>query len=188
MVSTCVGYAGGTTPDPTYYNISDYTETVDVTYDPSRISYPELLDVFWANHSPTHPSYSTQYKSIIFYYSEEQHQQALESKARQEQTLGKQLYTEIRPAGDFYLAEDYHQKFYLRQIPEFAAEFEAIYPSLADFVASTATTRVNAYMGGCGTAEGFSKELASLGLSPASQERLVRLTAHNLSGPVCPVT
>lgn len=187
MVSTRVGYAGGTTPDPTYYSISDYTETVDVTYDPSRITYQELLDVFWANHSPQYPPYSTQYKSIIFYYNEEQHQQALESKARQEQAIGKQLYTEIRPAGAFYLAEDYHQKYYLRTVPEFAAEYEAIYPSLDDFVNSTAATRVNAYLGGGGTAEGLAKELKSLGLSPTSQDRLVKLASYHLGVVVCPV-
>jgi methionine-S-sulfoxide reductase len=109
-----VGYAGGTTPDPTYRTMGDHTETVQIDYDPSVISYDELLAEFWASHRPTRPAASRQYASIIFFGSETEREAAEASKRALESTVGR-LYTEIAPLTRFHLAEDYHQHYYAKK-------------------------------------------------------------------------
>jgi peptide-methionine (S)-S-oxide reductase len=184
-VSTRVGYAGGTTPDPTYYNIGDNTETVEVVYDPSVISYEDLLSAFWNGHSPTTRWYSQQYASLILYYNDKQKALAEASRDRLQAETGSTIYTEIVPA-NFHPAEDYHQKFYLRGSPELAGEYRAIYPDETDFTNSTATARVNGYVAGFGTPETLQKELDDLGLSPAGKDELLKLAEHGLTA-ACPV-
>ena len=169
---TRVGYAGGAKRNPTYRNLGDHTETIQIDYDPSKITYEELLEVFWSSHDPSRPAGSRQYMSIIFYESEAQKRLAEETRDREAARLGK-VYTEIRPAGQFYLAEDYHQKYYLRNTPELMAEFEAMYPDDADFVNSTAVARVNGYVGGNGAQEQLQSEAEALGLSPEGQQWLL---------------
>ena len=114
MVRTRVGYAGGAKANPTYYALGDHAETIQIDYDPTRISYEELLNVFWESHNPTSPSWSRQYMSAIFYHNEEQQRLAQDTKARQEAKLGTKIYTEIVPYTQFYLAEDYHQKYHAK--------------------------------------------------------------------------
>lgn len=123
IVSTTVGYMGGNLQNPTYEDVcSDTTghaEVVQVEYDPSKISYGELLDVFWNNHDPTTlnrqgPDIGTQYRSVIFYHTPEQEKQAKQSKESLE-TSGrykKNVVTAIVPATEFYKAENYHQQYY----------------------------------------------------------------------------
>jgi peptide-methionine (S)-S-oxide reductase len=118
--------------------------------------------------------------SALFYHNEAQQAQALETKARQEagrrgKFLGRKIYTEILPAGPFYRAEDYHQKYLLQKRAELIQEYRAIYPNFADLVDSTAATRVNGYVGGYGTLAALERELDSLGLSPAGREKLHRM-------------
>jgi peptide-methionine (S)-S-oxide reductase len=180
-----VGYAGGTSTNPTYLNLDGHTETVQIDYDPTQISYEELLDVFWNSHDATVPAYSQQYKSIIFYHDEAQRMLAIQSKQREEARLGKEVYTEIIPFSEFYLAEAYHQKYYLQQVPELKADFVAIYPDTNDFINSTAAARVNGYVGGCGISETLQKELASYGLSSIGNKKLLEY-APALSG-ICPL-
>jgi peptide-methionine (S)-S-oxide reductase len=151
------------------------------------ISYRELLEVFWYSHNPTVMPWSEQYKSIIFYHNDAQKALAEETKAALETRLARKVYTEIVPAGAFYLAEDYHQKYYLRQVPQLEAEFLLKYPDINDFVNSTAAARVNGYLGGFGTTEDLDKELASLGLSPESQELIRALAKQGLTS-ACPVS
>lgn len=190
MVRTRVGYAGGTKDNPTYYNLGDHAETVQLEYDPAKVSYNELLDVFWRSHAPDIEPFSRQYASIIFYHDEEQKRLAEESKAREEAKLKGKVYTEILPYTNFYLAEYYHQKYYLQQIDELMREYRAIYPSWEDFVNSTAVARVNGYIGGGGTCEALKAELDSFGLSPTGKQRLVDEVCPSGQrdiGSVCPV-
>ncbi len=122
VISTQVGYAGGHTESPSYGDVcSDTTghaEAVEVTFDPSKVSYQELLKVFWENHDPTTlnrqgPDYGSQYRSVIFYYSEQQRDEAMASKQALEMsgTLKRPIVTEIIPAGRFWRAEEYHQQY-----------------------------------------------------------------------------
>ena len=173
MVRTRVGYGGGTSENPTYHRLGDHAETIQIEYDPTLVSYQELLDVFWAGHDPTRPSLSQQYASIIFYHDDEQERLARVSKEHQEAQYGRKVYTEIVPATTFYLAEDYHQKYRLQQSSEFMSEFEAIYPDHADFVNSTAAARVNGYLGGHGALADLQEEIDDLGLSPEARQRLL---------------
>jgi peptide-methionine (S)-S-oxide reductase len=170
-VRTRVGYAGGSTPDPTYRSIGDHSETIQIDYDPTQITYSELLEVFWNSHNPRGPSISRQYASIIFYHDEGQQQLAEQSIAERTAAAGK-LWTELLPAGDFYWAEDYHQKYQLRGQRDLLAELTQIYPNPQDFANSTAAARLNGYLGRNGSLEQLEAEIDSLGLSEAAQQRL----------------
>ena len=186
MIGTRVGYAGGTKDNPSYYNLGDHSETIQIAYDPSKISLNELLDVFWDSHNPTVQSWSRQYMSIVFYHNEEQRDLAVSSKQHEEVKLGRKIATEIIPFSEFYLAEDYHQKYYLRQEPDLLKEFHAIYPAIEDFIFSTAVARVNGYIGGYGTLETLKENLSSLGLSEAGRSRLLEIADRGLA-PGCAV-
>lgn len=122
VMSTAVGYAGGTTENPTYEDVcTDHTghaEVVQVEFDPAQISYRQLLDVFWANHDPTTrnrqgPDVGTQYRSVIFYHSPQQKTEAEDSRNALEKSgkFKRPIVTQIEPAGKFYPAEDYHQRY-----------------------------------------------------------------------------
>jgi peptide-methionine (S)-S-oxide reductase len=177
VVRTRVGYAGGSKLDPTYYDLANHSETVQIDYDPTQISYEELLDVFWSSHTPTARPWSRQYASIIFYHNQEQKRLAEASRDREADRRGSPIYTEIIPFTEFYLAEAYHQKYRLQQAPDLLAELRAIYPADDEFVNSTAVARVNGYLGGHGTLTGLQAEIDDLGLSPAAQEKLLELVS-----------
>jgi peptide-methionine (S)-S-oxide reductase len=179
VIRTRVGYAGGDKENPTYHSLGNHAETIQIDYDPARISYAELLDLFWASHSPTARPFSTQYASIIFYHDEEQKRLAEESLEREAARRGAPIYTVIRPLTQFYLAEDYHQKYRLRQDRVLLGEFQSIYPDPADLIASTASARVNGYLGGNGSLAQLQREIDDLGVSPAAIERLLeRMSAR----------
>ena len=95
MIRTRVGYAGGSTNNPTYYNLGNHSETIQIDYDTTRISYEELLEVFWDNQNPTTQPWSRQYMSIIFYHNEDQRSVALASLQRKEASLGQEILTEV---------------------------------------------------------------------------------------------
>ncbi len=129
VVSTAVGYAGGTTPNPTYKEVcsgrTGHTEAVLVAYDPAQISYEQLLKAFWEGHNPTHGmrqgnDVGTQYRSAIYWDGEDQQAAALASAESYGEALkaaGKDaITTEIAAAGPFYYAEDSHQQ-YLHKVP-----------------------------------------------------------------------
>jgi peptide-methionine (S)-S-oxide reductase len=120
--ATSVGYTGGAFDNPTYEDVcSDQTghaEAVQVEYDPSRVSYEQLLDVFWSNHNPTTPNrqgpdIGSQYRSAIFYHTPEQKEAAEKSKEHLEKTgrFRNPIVTEVTPAQTFWKAEDYHQQY-----------------------------------------------------------------------------
>jgi methionine-S-sulfoxide reductase len=175
VIRTRSGYSGGTTENPTYEHIGDHSETVQIDYDPTRISYEELLEIFWNSHNPAAEPWSKQYRSAIFYHNEEQKRLALESKAREEARIEQPIHTAIIPASEFYLAEDYHQKFYLQLQSNLMAEFHAMYPDFSDFINSTAAARVNGYIRGYGAAEALQTDLNNLGLSPDGSEKLLEI-------------
>ena len=124
--------------------------------------------------------------SIVFYHNDEQRQIAISSKEREEARLGRSIVTEITSFSGFYLAEDYHQKYYLRQEPHLVKELSAIYPDISDFIYSTSVARVNGYAGGYGTLPTLEKELNSLGLSTLGRNRLLEIADRGLI-PGCPL-
>jgi len=130
VYSTAVGYVGGHTPNPTYKEVctgmTGHTEGVLVVFDPKQVTYDDLLKVFWENHDPTQGmrqgnDIGTQYRSGIYYYSDEQKRAAETSREAYQQRLTAVGYgsitTEILPAPQFYYAEDYHQQ-YLAKNPD----------------------------------------------------------------------
>jgi peptide-methionine (S)-S-oxide reductase len=122
VTDAAVGYAGGTKENPTYEDVctdeTGHAEVVQVEFDPVRVSYEKLLDVFWTNHNPTTlnrqgPDVGRQYRSVIFYHSPEQKRAAEESKAALEKSgrFRQAIVTQIEPAPKFYRAEEYHQRY-----------------------------------------------------------------------------
>jgi peptide-methionine (S)-S-oxide reductase len=130
VIDTAVGYMGGTTENPTYEMVctgkTGHAEVVDVTFNPEIISYKELVAFFWTIHNPTSlnfqgPDHGTQYRTAIFYHDDEQRQQAEASKAAlaASETFSLPIVTEITPAGPFWRAEEYHQKYFAKRKPDF---------------------------------------------------------------------
>ncbi len=172
-----MGYAGGQKKKPDYHNLGDHTEAVQVDYDPRRISYERLLEIFWNSHTPTSRNWSTQYKNAIFYHDEKQRQAGEDTRATLAQKTGRTLHTGVVPLRSFNLAENYHQKYLLKQRSDLTAEMARIYPLNRDFIASTAVARLNGYLGGNGSNAQLAREIDSLGLSAASR-RVLESLAH----------
>ncbi len=122
VVDAAVGYMGGTLGSPTYHDVcadrTGHAEAVQVTFDPARVSYEKLLDVFWQVHDPTQlnrqgPDHGRQYRSEIFFHSPEQEAAARASKAKLQASnlFSRPIVTEITPASTFWRAEEYHQRY-----------------------------------------------------------------------------
>jgi methionine-S-sulfoxide reductase len=173
VVRTRVGYAGGTLENPTYHRLGDHTETLQIDYDPGRISYEKLLELFWSEHDPTSRAWSTQYKAAVFYHDDEQKRQAEESRERLAAKLKRRVFTEVIPFSRFYPAEAYHQKYYLRQNRRLLQELQRYYPQDAELMNSTAAARVNGYLGRFGTAEELKAEIDRIGLSEEAKRELL---------------
>jgi peptide-methionine (S)-S-oxide reductase len=123
VTKTEVGFEGGTLENPTYREVcfrrTGHAEVVEVTYDPERVSYEELLDVFWGKHNPTHRNrqgldFGSQYRSVVFFHDEEQRETAERSKAALDASgrYHKPVATVIEPAQTFYPADEHHQQYY----------------------------------------------------------------------------
>ena len=159
--------------------MADHTETIQIVYDPAKISYGELLDIFWQSHKPGRRPWSSQYKAVIFYHNEEQKRLALESRDQVAVTLEGKVYTEVTPFTAFYLAEDYHQKYRLQQQRDLFQEFRAMYPNMEDLVNSTAAARVNGYLDGHGDVQEIEAQVGGFGLSPQGANKLVDMVKRS---------
>ena len=125
--STQVGYSDGATKNPTYEDVctdtTGHAEAVEVDYDPQEVSYEELLKIFWNNHNPTTlnrqgPDIGKQYRSAVFFHTAEQKKVAMEMKEKfnpiAREKFQRDIVTEIKPASDFYRAEEYHQQYFAK--------------------------------------------------------------------------
>jgi methionine-S-sulfoxide reductase len=182
-----VGYAGGTSKDPSYHALGDHSEAVQIDFDPSRISYKELLDIFWKSHDPTRGSWSLQYRNAIFYHNELQRKAAMETRDQRASETDGRIATAIEPYSGFTLAEDYHQKHSLRLFPEIMMEFRAMFPDMKSLINSTAVTRVNGYLGGYGSCNSLKEEIENFGLSPRTKETLTSVVCGRKASVTCPV-
>lgn len=124
VISTAVGYMGGSTNNPTYKDVctdkTGHAEVVLIEYDPSKIPYENLLDIFWSIHDPTQlnrqgPDVGAQYRSVIFFYNNKQKEKAMKSKREQSEKYKNPIVTEIIKASEFYKAEEYHQKYLMKR-------------------------------------------------------------------------
>jgi len=122
VTSATSGYAGGTTENPTYQDVcsdtTSHAEVVEVDFDPAKVSYEYLLDLFWRNHNPTTrnrqgPDFGSQYRSVVFYHSPEQKTAAETKRAELDKSgrFPRPIVTQIEPAPTFYRAEEYHQQY-----------------------------------------------------------------------------
>jgi peptide-methionine (S)-S-oxide reductase len=124
VTATRVGYTGGHTDGPSYYDVcsgtTGHAEAVEVEFDPEQVSYEQLLDLFWRSHNPTQgnrqgPDVGSQYRSAVYFHSPGQEEAAVASRARVQTQLSNTITTEIVPAGEFFEAEDYHQQYFEKQ-------------------------------------------------------------------------
>ncbi|MCB9877466.1 MAG: peptide-methionine (S)-S-oxide reductase [Planctomycetes bacterium] len=176
MLRTRVGYCGGQKQNPTYRDLGDHAETIEIDFDPKRITYERLLEVFWSSHNACRSPWSRQYMSAIFYHDAEQLAAVHRTRLRCVDTPDA-IKTAIVPYEKFWLAEDYHQKYRLRHEPELAAELKARYGGdERAFVVSTAAARMNGWLDGYGDEAQLEREIGRLGLGDDAIARLRRHT------------
>ena len=168
--------------NPDYSNLGDHTETVQVDFDPQRISYSQLLDIFWSSHDPTDHTWMRQYMNAIFYHNEKQRELAMASLAAEQKKIDGKVRSQVLPVQKFYLAEDYHQKYLLNRRSDLVREMTRIYPNKKDLVDSTAAARLNGYVGGNGSPDQLDREIDGLGLSPAGRQTLTELVHRKGKG------
>lgn len=129
--------------NPTYRNLGDHTECFQVDFDPETVSYEDLLQLVWEIHDPTRPAHKTQYESLILAHDDHQLSAARESMARLQFATGRRIVTRIERLDRFWMAENYHQKYYLRNDPVLMRRFVERCESEDDFVNSTEAARAN---------------------------------------------
>lgn len=154
VLRTRVGYSGGTQSAPDYHDLKDHCETVHIQFDPSVISYAQLLRTFWENHDHSTPI-KKQYKSGIFYNDEAQKAEATASLKEVEEKEGKdhaKVQTVIEPATLFYIAELYHQKYFLQCNSKLFAELQkqGVYHRIEDITSDRMSASLNGILGGHG--------------------------------------
>ncbi|XP_032683034.1 peptide methionine sulfoxide reductase isoform X2 [Odontomachus brunneus] len=185
VIRTCVGYAGGTKESPTYRNMGDHTEVIDIEYNPELVSYSYLLDLFWNNHEyGLTTKIKRQYMSLVLYHDEEQRSLAAKSQDLKQREVGKVFVTEIRKFTKFYAAEDYHQKYRLQQHPWLLESTNLTIPETLR--ASPLAAKLNGYIAGAGSLEQFRQELPRLGLNEKAAQYVTKHIIENQgSGLYC---
>lgn len=164
-----MGYTGGRHPNPSYHDLGDHTEALQVDFDPEQITYEALMECFWEGRDHDRRAFSVQYRSAVWFADEAQEASARERAAR----IGTRVTTAIEPLGTFTLAEGYHQKYRLRREPKLVEELVARYGSDEAMVASTAAARINGYLGSYASDREVQALLPLLELSEASAQRLL---------------
>ncbi|XP_042882036.1 peptide methionine sulfoxide reductase-like [Penaeus japonicus] len=179
VIRTRVGYAGGSKVNPSYHSLGDHTETVDVDYDPSQTNYSNLLKVFWKNHNPT-SNCTRQYMSAIFYHDEEQKRLAEETMKEEQKNHGTPITTAIAPMKQFYVAEDYHQKYMLQR---HAPVINALDIDPGDeLISCHVAARINGYLGGYGSVAMFEKECSRWGISEKTADYIRKQIVSSFRG------
>lgn len=175
VLRTRVGYSGGSMAHPTYHDLGDHSESVQIDFDPTIISYEDLLRTALSIGDFQGVEFSRQYRSVVFYHNKPQLQAA--------RALGVK---KLEPFGTFTRAEDYHQKYYLQQRPEIAKEFYARYPTVSDFTDSLAVTKANGIVGGYNDSEEIRRMIPSLSVTADSAQKLLQMAGTSKSGCAAP--
>jgi peptide-methionine (S)-S-oxide reductase len=144
VVRTRVGYAGGTREDPSYHDLGDHSEAIQVDYDPAVVSFSDLVDVAVANHDPRRQPRKRQYQSVLFYEAGEE-REAIEARLDE---IRADVETRVEPLDTLHLAETYHQKYNLRSDPARLSAFEEAGYDDAQIRESPAAARLNAAVAG----------------------------------------
>ncbi|XP_031627265.1 peptide methionine sulfoxide reductase [Contarinia nasturtii] len=181
VLRTKVGYCGGTTENPTYKNIGDHVEVITVDFNPSEVTYLQLLELFWNNHEyGLTTRVKRQYASVIFYHNEKQKRIASESLEDQRVNRpSEQIITEIVKIDTIYTAEDYHQKYYLQSHKDLAKTLSLDEKLLRS---SHVAARLNGYLVGVGGIKQFLDEALSLGLNTSQKDYVRHYCEENEGG------
>lgn len=175
VLRTRVGYSGGTTEFPSYRQLGDHTETVEIDFDDSIISYEEILRHFWNNHYPNRDQYKgTQYISLLRFRSDEQLDAIEHVKAEMEIKIGEKIETDIAPFENFTLAEERHQKYYLKRYPKAIEQLKDLYPDLESLENSTFAARLNGFVKGFGRKEDLLEEISHWEMDEVEKVKLSR--------------
>lgn len=172
MLRTRVGYAGGTTDKPTYRDLGDHTEAIQIEFDTRRLTYEDLLAVFWKAHDPFARAWSTQYKAVLWTHDDAQAAAAKASLAALAREADATPRTEIAPATRFWIAEDYHQKYALRGKRGLLDALLGEGVSDEAIRESTLAARANGWVVGHGTADQIAAELDALEVPEAARKAL----------------
>lgn len=173
-----MGYTGGRTPDPTYHDLGDHTEALQLDFDPTVVDYEAILAHVWSAHDPTQTRGSRQrgkqqYRAVVWVHDEAQRAIATRTGVASAQARGGTLATPIEAAGPFYRAEDYHQKYRLRTDDLLLRELRQRFGSDRGMVDATVSARVNGWLAGWGRRRDMEEALPTMGLSPAAMKRLL---------------
>lgn len=164
MYRTRVGYTGGESESPTYHNLGNHTEALQVDFDPKVISFEEVVELFWNNHNPLRRGFSRQYMAAVWYHDESQREIIDTTRDSMASRLGQTVQTPVLPLDVFYLAEGYHQKYRLQQSPSLLKHFARMYSDADAFVNSTVAARLNGFLYGYGSKELFERECDGYGI------------------------
>ncbi|GGG66928.1 peptide-methionine (S)-S-oxide reductase MsrA [Paenibacillus radicis (ex Gao et al. 2016)] len=177
VIRTAVGYAGGTTPDPTYREMGDHSETVQLQYDSNQLAFQQLVELFWQSHNPININgyKGTQYMSLLFYNCEEQ-EEVIRHVIQNRINLGyEQPETRITRYTEFYPAEERHQKYYLQRYPDAIEKLSALYPDKQELFRSTLAARLNGLAKGYTSMERIRSELEDWNIGPDERKELLEL-------------
>lgn len=176
VFQTRVGFAGGKEPKPTYRQMGDHTETIQIEFDPLIISYEDILREFWRNHYPNRDNYKgRQYISLLHYHTEQQRQMIERIQKEMEVQLGEPIETEISSYTGFTQAEERHQKYYLKRYPKALEQLTEIYPERELLTFSTFAARLNGFVKGYGTKDNVRKEIAHWNIGKVEKAYLTGL-------------
>ncbi|MDQ0062214.1 peptide-methionine (S)-S-oxide reductase MsrA [Paenibacillus harenae] len=173
VVRTRTGYAGGTIPAPTYREMGDHSETVQITYDPVSITLGQLLRLFWDNHNPYNINdyKGRQYRSLLIYHHESQ-LDAIHSVLKERETSPD---TEIVQHTQFWPAEDRHQKYYLHRYPQAVVALSGLYAAHEELVGSTVAARLNGLAKGYTNLSRLREEIGSWNIDSGERERILHI-------------
>ncbi len=170
-----MGYAGGTTSNPTYDLIGDHTESFQIKFDSDLVTFTEILQFFWESYNPGQPPRSTQYKSIIFYQNDSQLLEIEDFLQRKSDLKQALLLPEVKNLTHFYSAEGYHQKYFIRQNPLLMTVMNEIFSDDKEFYSSTLAARINGFLGGNSTISELETEIIECGISKSEVLQIIDL-------------